>query len=89
MTVHSYLVTGDQDQKWDAWLPTAAFANWIEGRANGDDRETWLVTCMDEHAGFFISSARAAGATVQEIDGAGDSETYTLITGAPGSGWTP
>lgn len=87
MSVHRYLVTGTEDQKWDAWLPTAPYANWIEGRENGEDRETWLVTCMDEHAEFFLNSARTAGATVEEIEGAGDSETYTLVTGAPGSGW--
>ena len=88
MTVHRYLVTGGEDQKWDAWLPTAAFANWIEGRENGD-RETWLVTCMGEQADFFLAAARDAGVTVEEIEGAGDGESYALVVGEPGSGWQP
>lgn len=87
MTVHRYLVTGTEAQKWDAWLPTGAVANWIEGRENGDDRETWLVTCMGEHAEAFLTAARDAGVTVEEISGAGDTEAYTLVCGAPGTGW--
>lgn len=86
MTVHSYLVTGSEDQKWDAWLPTASYANWIEGRENGD-RETWLVTCFDDSRAAFLTAAKDAGVTVEEIEGAGDDESYKLLVGEPGTGW--
>lgn len=89
MTVRRYLVTGDEPAKWEAWLPAAMYANWIEGRENGSDRETWLVTCFDENSAAFLATAKAAGVTVEEIEGAGDSETYRLLVGEPGSGWTP
>jgi hypothetical protein len=84
--VHRYLVTGDQDAKWAHWQRTAYYANWIEGRENGD-RETWLVTCYDDTSAAFLEAAGAAGATVEEIHGAGESESYELCVGPPGSGW--
>lgn len=91
MTVRSYVVTGDDAQRVNAWIPTGAFANWIEGRRCGDglDRETWLVTCFDEHRAAFLDASKAAGVTVEEIEGAGDAETYKLLVGEPGTGWTP
>ena len=70
----------------DQWAATAMFANWIEGRAKGD-RETWLVTCYDEHSGGFLQAARNVGVTVEEIEGGGDDESYVLVVGEPGSGW--
>ena len=89
MTVHRYLVTGDVAQRMDAWIPTASYANWIEGRERGENRETWLVTCFSEHTEAFLTGAEAAGVTVEEIEGAGDDESYRLIFGEPGSGWDP
>lgn len=86
VTVHRYLVTGDEDQRMDTWSPTAGYTNWIEGSENGN-RETWLVTCYAEHAKAFLRDAEAAGVTVEQINGAGDTETYTLVIGNPGSGW--
>ena len=86
MSVHRYLLTAPADLKMDTWAATGMFANWIEGRANGD-RETWLVTCYDHHSQSFLTAAETIGVTVQEIEGAGDSETYRLVIGAPGSGW--
>jgi len=88
VTVHRYLVTAADYAKWDMWQATAPWANWIEGRGNGD-RETWLVTCLAEDSAAFLDAAKRTGVTVEEIDGAGDSETYTLLTGEPGSGWKP
>jgi hypothetical protein len=84
--VHRFLVTTDADAKFRVWSLTAPFANWIEGRDNGD-RETWLVTCFAEQGDQFTAAARATGVTVEEIEGAGDSEHYRLLVGEPGSGW--
>lgn len=86
MTVHRYLVTGDDARRMEAWMPTAGYANWIEGREKGG-RETWLVTCYAEHAKAFLRATEAAGVTVEEIEGAGDTESYKLVVGEPGSGW--
>ena len=88
VTVHRYLVTGDDAQRVDAWTSTAMFANWIEGRENGD-RETWIVTCFDENSASFLEAVKTAGATAEEIEGAGETETYKLLIGEPGSGWAP
>lgn len=89
MTVRRFLVTGEDDQRIAAWEPTAGYANWIEGRrAPGRAAaETWLVTCYAEHGAPFLAHAKAAGVTVEEIEGADDSESYTLLVGEPGSGW--
>lgn len=89
MTVHRYLVTDDDAPCECAWMATCAFANWIEGRCTPGRAaaETWLVTCFAEDAEAFLSAAKTAGVTVEEIEGAGDSETYKLLAGAPGSGW--
>ena len=86
-SVHRFLVTADLDQKMTMWAATATFANWIEGRENGD-RETWMVTCFDDQAEQFLAAARAVGVTVQEIEGAGDGESYILLVGDPGTGWS-
>lgn len=87
--MHRYLVTGDDAQRMNAWTPTAGYANWIEGRRTpgAATRETWLVTCYAGHAKAFLRAAEAAGVTVEEIDGAGDTEEYRLVVGEPGSGW--
>lgn len=86
MAVHRYLVTANDAQKWHLWQATAAAANWIDGRTH-DRSETWLVTVYGEHTAAFLEAARAAGATVEEIQGAGDTETYELRVGEPGTGW--
>lgn len=86
MSVHRYLVTADFNAKMGTWQRTAYYANWIEGRENGD-RETWIVTCYDDNASAFLQAATETGATVEEISGAGDSEVYELRVGEPGSGW--
>lgn len=87
MSVHRFLVTAPQADKWTMWTATGPFANWLEGRDSGAGRETWLVTVFAEDGGRFLDAARATGVTVEEIDGGGDSETYTLRVGEPGSGW--
>ena len=87
MGVQRFLVTSTFDQRMDVWSATASYANWIEGRGNGD-RETWLVTCFDENCDTFLASARAADATVERVAGGGDAEAYELLVGAPGTGWT-
>lgn len=86
VSVHSYLVTAEFGERMDTWALTAAYANWIEGRER-DGRETWLVTCFDENSEAFLAAAKAAGVTVEEIEDAGDGETYKLLAGEPGSGW--
>lgn len=91
MSEHSYLVTGEDEQRWNAWEPTAVYANWIEGRrAKGRaTAETWLVTCFDESRETFLAAAKNAGVTVEEIEGTDDQETYKLLVGEPGTGWAP
>lgn len=83
--VHRYLVTATMEQRMDMWA-TGTFANWIETRER-NGRETTIVTCFDEHAEHFLAVARAAGVTVEEVHGAGESETYELLIGEPGTGW--
>lgn len=85
MTVHRFLVTSGH-RRMDVWAATGSYANWIEGRENGG-RETWLVTCYDEHREAFLTAARTFGATVERIDGGGEDETYELLVGTPGTGW--
>jgi hypothetical protein len=87
MSVARYLVTATDEQKWQMWEQTAAVANWIEGRPNPRGGETWLVTVFGEHAEDVLDIARAVGATVEEIQGAGDTEAYELRVGEPGTGW--
>jgi hypothetical protein len=87
MSVHRFLVTAPHHDKWTMWTATGPFANWLEGRDNGDGRETWLVTVFAEDADRFLDAARNTGVTVEEISGGGDSESYTLRVGEPGSGW--
>jgi hypothetical protein len=84
--VHRFLVTAPIGERMDMWAVTGAFANWIEGRGP-EDRETWLVTCFDEHASGFLEAARNTGVTVEEIEGAGDDERYLLLVGDSGTGW--
>ncbi len=86
--VHRYLVTATVDLKMDTWAVTGMFANWIEGRENGD-RETWLVTVFDRDSSSFLDAARNIGVTVEEIEGADDTESYTMVVGELGSGWRP
>lgn len=83
---HRYLVTADFGLKMDTWAVTCMFTNWIEGRDNGD-RETWLVTVFDQDARRFLEACELIGVTVEEIHGAGDTETYELVLGKPGTGW--
>lgn len=86
MTVHAYLATAPVDLKMDLWAASAAYANWIEGRENGD-RETWQVMVYDEQSTAFLAAAEQLGVTVEEIVGSGDAETYQLRVGEQGTGW--
>ena len=87
--VRRFLVTASLDDRMDVWAATAAFSNWLEGRGP-EDRETWLVTCPGEYSAAFLAAAQARpAATVEEIEGAGDSERYVMLAGEPGSGWKP
>ena len=87
MSVHRFLVTASVDDRMKAWLNTCAYANWIEGRENRHGSETWMVTVLGEHAEHFLEVARQVNATVEEIEGADDTERYLLRVGEPGSGW--
>jgi hypothetical protein len=84
--VHRYLVTAPTDLRMDTWAATGMFTNWLEGRGP-EDRQTWLVTCFDEHSHTLLDAARNIGVTVEEIHGAGDDERYELLVGEPGTGW--
>lgn len=85
-SVHRLLITAPVDLKMDLWAATGMFANWLEGRPNGD-RETWLVTVYDQDMWSLTTAAETIGITVEEIEGGGDTETYRLLVGKPGSGW--
>jgi hypothetical protein len=84
--VHRFLVTAPDDLKMNTWAATRMFSNWVEGRENGS-RETWLVTVYAAHAESFLETARNIGVTVEEIKGGGESQSYVLRVGEPGSGW--
>jgi hypothetical protein len=87
VSVHKFLVTAPIGERMDTWAATAMFANWIQGWGP-EDRQTWLVTCLDGHyANSFLDAARNIGVTVEEIEGAGDDERYVMLVGDPGSGW--
>lgn len=88
MSMHRFLVTAPLGLRMDTWAATAMFTNWIEGRGPMD-RETWLVMCPGEFSDAFLTAARQTGVTVEEVEGAGDSERYVLLVGEPGSGWKP
>ncbi|MEV6791276.1 hypothetical protein AB0M87_04575 [Streptomyces sp. NPDC051320] len=89
MTVHRFLATAPVGPRMDMWAATAACANWLEGRENGDRGETWLVMVPSDHAEDFVTAGAAAGVTVEEIQGDGDEENYVLRAGEPGTGWRP
>lgn len=84
--VHRYLITAPADLKMTMWAATGMFANWLEGRENGD-RETWLATVFDQQSEGFLIAARNVGVTVEEIEGGGDTESYRLLVGETGTGW--
>jgi hypothetical protein len=85
--VHRYLVTATADSKMSLWTTTGMFTNWLEGRPLADGRETWLVTVFDNDSKPFLAAAQKIGVTVEEIQGGGESESYDLLIGRPGSGW--
>jgi len=86
--LHCFLVTADLGTRMDLWAATAMVTNWLEGRGPAE-RETWMVMCPGEHGEAFLAAARQLGATVEEIEGAGDDERYVLRVGEPGTGWQP
>jgi hypothetical protein len=81
-----FLVTGPADLRMNLWAATAMMTNWLEGREIDNDRETWLVMHSGNASGF-LTAAETIGLTIEEIHGAGESETYELLVGEPGSGW--
>jgi hypothetical protein len=85
--VHRYLVTATADLQTSIWAVTGTFTNWLERRPLTDGRETWLATVFDRESESFLAAARAIGVTVEEVQGGGDSESYDLLVGEPGSGW--
>jgi hypothetical protein len=87
--VHRFLVTTTDELRFGMWSQTAAYANWLEGRDNPRGGETWLVTVFAGNGQHFLDTARATGATVEEIEAAGYDERYHLRTGTPGTGWNP
>jgi hypothetical protein len=90
MTVHRYLVTASLDDRMSIWAATAARCNWIDGKENGPERETWLVTAYDKDAELIKTACQAQPeTTLQEIEYAGDTEEYVLVCGDPDRGWKP
>jgi hypothetical protein len=86
--VHRLLVTGGDSERVALWVNIGAQSNWIEGRENAHGTETWLVTVFaDSRSRFLNMVGFYEGLTVEEIEGAGDSETYRLLVGKPGTGW--
>jgi hypothetical protein len=88
VSVRRFLVTAPDQVRMAVWVRTAAYANWLEGRPNRHQSETWLVTVFGEHAEHFLDSARVLSATVEEVEGAGDDERYVLLIGESGTSWT-
>lgn len=91
MAVRFLLVTAPSTRgRLTLWMATSLYANWIEGRPHPrrEGIETWKVTVIDgAHATALLDVAGRLGATVEEIDGADEDETYRLLVGTPGSGW--
>lgn len=86
--VHRYLVTASTDLKMHTWSVTGMFSNWLEGRISKNrGRETWLVTVFDQDSARFLEACELIGVTVEEIEGSGDTESYVLRVGEPGTGW--
>jgi hypothetical protein len=86
MTVRFFLVTASLDDRMALWSVTLPYANWIDG-CGPEERETWLVTCLDRHSPHFFEMAEHSGATVEEIDHTDGAEKHVLRVGAPGTGW--
>lgn len=95
MTVHGCLVTvpgpADEGHHLSLWFNTWGISNWLDAR-EGKSGITWHVMVPDEHMENFLVSARAlcergCSLTVEEIEGAGDGETYKLLAGNPHCGW--
>lgn len=92
MTMHGMLVTvPDEEQHFPLWIVTAGYSNWL-GDREGKNGWTWHVMVPGEHKDRFLAAARAVlevpvRIAVEEIDGAGEGETYRLLAGEPGTGW--
>lgn len=74
--VRRILVTGTDEQLIDFHLPVCMALNAIERRD-----QTVMYSCMAENWNDAIEVAKKTGVTVQEIIGAGATETYELICG--------
>lgn len=81
-----FLVTAPDDLRLDLWAATSMMTNWLEGRDAGPGRQTWHVMSSGPSSGF-LSAAESIGVTVEEIHGTGNSESYELLVGRPGTGW--
>lgn len=81
--VNGFLVTGPQDPRMQLWGATCTVANWLGARF-----DTWHVMVMDEHSDAFLTAAAQLGMTVQLIESSGDNETWKLLVGKEGTGWT-
>lgn len=89
MSVRRLLFTSSLGSRMDVWAATGTFANWIEGRGP-EERQTWLVTVFGEHADVFLEAAvQRSDVTVEEIEGADETERYVLLAGESGTGWKP
>lgn len=85
--VRGLLVTGEQPNIMDFWMPLAGVLNTMVRR----DRTTHFTLWNDPPVlDAVVESARRAGVSVQEIVGAGDSERYETLHETPGAGlWRP
>lgn len=100
--VSGYLVTGRFPHLEEFIISTNHYANWVEVRPTrpemGDASDTTAqAMVMDKDAPEFVATARRLNElprldrvrtlTVEKITGAGDGESYDLLTGEPGTGW--
>jgi poly(3-hydroxyalkanoate) synthetase len=87
-SVTGYLVTIPDGKQMDVWSSVASYSNWLDGRTSRNDsaRVTWYVMVAD-HDEHFLAAAREAGVTVERLEGSGESESYVLLVGEPGTGW--
>jgi hypothetical protein len=72
-----------QRSRFNVWLLTASYTNWLEGRQNTHGTETWFVVVPDDRREPFLDAARRYQVTVEEIemDAQFGTENYVFLAG--------